>query len=70
MVIESLVAVQTEDTKYQTEFTVVLKEIRRASSTIVTVLGDAKRNQQIGLLRNNGINYGSKTDLSVLPSFR
>ena len=70
MVIESLRSVQPEDSKYLSEFTVVLKQIRMATVEVSFVPnGAALRNQQMSPLRNQGLSSGSKLDLSVLPSF-
>lgn len=68
MVIESMKAVQAEDTKYVSEFTVILKQIRFATvETSIIRNGAMLRNQQISPLRNQGLSSGNKLDISVLP---
>ena len=70
MVIESMSALQPEDTKYLSEFTVTLKQIRFASVTVTVAPGTgvAQSEAQRSPLRNNGLNTGSKLDLSILPA--
>lgn len=71
MLIESMVALQPEDTKYLSEFTVTLKQIRFASITTITTpssKGVAQWEKQRALRKNNGLNNGSKLDLGLLPS--
>ena len=70
MVIESLKAVQSEDTKYVSEFTVTLKQIRFATVTVSTVPnGSDRRNQQISPLRNQGLSSGDKTAIENVTDF-
>lgn len=68
MVIESMVALQPEDTKYLSEFTVTLKQIRFASVTTINAVktsGVTQWNQQRTELKNNGVNTGSKLSLTT-----
>lgn len=70
MLIESLKVTQTEDTKYESEFSITLKEIRKAVVVRTTLTsGVALRNDQASPFRNGGLNSTGKLDLSVLPSF-
>ncbi len=63
MVIEALIAVQPEDTKFLSEFTITLKEIRKASVTVVdpnapaVAIGVEKNEQQKSAVKNQGRNY-------------
>lgn len=66
MVIEELKATQPEDTKYLSEFTVTLKQMRFATLTVSDIPNGAEqRNQQISPQINQGLSSGDKTILDA-----
>jgi hypothetical protein len=68
MAIESITSMQPEDTKFLSEFTVTLKEIRYAAVIATQLPGSVARMQGASPQKNLGRLYGSKLDVGVLDS--
>lgn len=68
MAIESITALQPEDTKFLSEFTVTLKEIRFASLLVTQPSGAPSFMAGTSAQKNLGRLYGSKADVNVLGS--
>lgn len=66
MAIESITALQPEDTRFLSEFSVTLKEIRFASLLVVRLSGAPNYVEAISPQKNLGRLYGTTSDISNL----